>query len=135
MKLNISLESVALAIFLFACIIIISLSPSGIIRVWVFSSAFEKYSSQRIRKIRSEHTIWQKMNLRYLIKCENPARTKKRVIAYWIYWSIVFLAAIMSTLSALGFFHHLVTGFIFFPLALFDIIIWVIWNQKGKKTL
>lgn len=135
MKLNISIDNILIAVFLSTCVILISLIPSGIIRVWVFSSAFEKYSKQHIKKIRSEHTIWQKMNILYLTKYENTKKTKRRVTAYWIYWIIILLSDIISFLSAIGFFHYSILEFVFFPLGLFDIIIWIVWSQRGKKII
>lgn len=132
---NINVNSVSTAFILFLGVLLLSLLPSSIIRIWVFSIAFEGYSRQHIRKIRKEHTLYQKVTLCFLLKYENYLKTKKRIFAYWFYWIVVLIVAVMSALSAVGFIHYSTVGFLFYPLMLFDIIIWIIWIQKGKKII
>lgn len=126
-----------MAVFLFFCVVILSLIPSGIIRVWIFTSAFGKLSNKHKKKIKNERTVWQRINLWYLVEYKkiNVSGIKKQIIAYWVYWAIVIIVATMFAISALGIISHLVPGFAFYPLMLFDIVIWIIWVQKGKKTL
>lgn len=132
---NIKINIIATALFLFCGIIFLSLIPSGIIRNWVYSSAFEKFSNSHINKIRNEHTLWQKMNLWYLTRYKNASITKKRVIFYWIYWGVVFITASIFAISALGFIHRLITGFLLFPLLCFDVVVWIIWTKKGRTVM
>jgi len=132
---NTRINNILFSAFIFAVVVFLSLIPSGIIRVWVFSSVFKGTSKSGLKRIRKEQSTWQWMTLCYLLQYRHAERTKKRLIAYWIYWVIVLITATMSSMSVLGFLHYRTPRFLFFPLMLFDVIIWIIWVRKGKRII
>lgn len=130
---DIKISNITTALFLFIGIAFLSLLPSNIIRNWVYSSVFKNFSSGRIKEIKKERAIWQKISLWYLIEYSSNLTAKKHIISYWVYWIVVFIVASAFALSSLGAIPHLVTGFLLFPLLVFDVIIWFAWIKKGKK--
>ena len=82
--------------------IIASIPLTLLVRSWVRASAFQGYSRTHIKKAKREANFGQKPTLWYLIKHKNQQKTKRRIIAYWVYLGFIFTLACLLAGCALG---------------------------------
>jgi len=112
--------------------LILSAIACGILRTWVYASAWSGFSRTRIRKIRRAHSLAARMTLVYLFTPDAPRETKKRILLYWLYGAMVVLGAMLLLLSARSEAMHTAAGFVFFLTRTVELAAWILWGIHGR---
>lgn len=120
-------------------VIIMLIPPNFAIRNWVFLSAFDGMSKSDKKKLKENHTIWQRILLLYTIGYDHSPKTKRRVICYLVWWFISILMASMFFLREYNTVSDVVLKFFYAPKLVFDVIIsvfglnWLEYKDKANR--
>jgi len=110
----------------------LSVIASGLLRTWVYASAWRGYSRTRIRKMRRARSLAVRLTLMYLFTQDASRETKKRIFLYWLYIAMVLLGAILLLFSARSVAMHTAAGFVFFLIRSIELAAWILWGIYGR---
>ena len=114
--------------------IIASIPLTLLVRSWVRASAFQGYSRTHIKKAKREANFGQKPTLWYLIKHKNQQKTKRRIIAYWVYLGFIFTLACLLAGCALGWVPPAIVRILYIIYLALSVAAPIIWRYHGKPN-